>query len=84
METINLTIDDLKVRDKIMDRLSSIQIISLYNDVRGNLKFNSSIFGFTGTLTQFDKILESIYKYNKSPNKWEFNINGIIVDFAID
>lgn len=83
MKKIELSIEDLKVRDKIIKQISIIELLGQYGEVKGKLHFLSQSFGFKGTMSEFSNILSSIYQYEKKEG-WEFLIRGVSVYFNLN
>lgn len=82
-EKIELSIDDLKVRDKIIKALESVDMIAIYTPSEGSINYRAKDFDFKGTLHDFDRIMNSIYKYNRKNDTWLFLLNKIEVSFSI-
>ena len=82
-KNFEFTTSSLKVRDKIIKRLSSIDLITYQSQVEGTLKFSSKEFNYSSNMIGFEMILDSIYQFEKIPNEWAFKFNNVKVEFSL-
>jgi len=77
-----LSVEDLKVRANILKVLATVDLLTTYNEVEGELKFKSESFKHKGTMHEFGNILCSIYEYRKVENEWKILMNDVAVRFS--
>ncbi len=84
METFELNIEHLKVRESIIKSLRNIEAVTILTKAKGELTLGSKDFDFKGRLSDFDNILKSIYQFIKKKDQWMFTLGNITVSFCLN